>query len=40
MIGVCERCVGYVGDEWGDSLLIVEGMSVAEVLVLFVSMLA
>ena len=40
MIGVCVRYVGYVGDEWGNSLLIVEGMSIAEVRVLFVSMLA
>ena len=39
MIAVCERYVGYVGDEWGNSLVIGEGVSVAGVLVLFIGML-
>ena len=34
MIAACEKYFGYVGDEWENSLMIVEGMSVAGVLVL------
>ena len=29
MIAACERWFDYVGDEWGNSLVIGEGMSVA-----------
>ena len=39
MIAACEKYLDYVGDEWENSLMIVEGMSVAEVLVLSVDML-
>ena len=39
MIAVCERYFGYVGDEWKNLLMIVEGVSVAGVLVLSIGML-
>ena len=39
MITACEKYLDYVGDEWENSLMIVEGMSVAEILVLSVDML-
>ena len=37
MITACEKYVGYVGDEWENSLMIVEGVSVDGVLVLSIS---
>ena len=39
MIAACEKYFGYVGDEWENSIMIVEGMSFAGVLLLSVGML-
>ena len=39
MIAACEKYFGYVGDGWGNLLVIVEEMSVARVLVLSVGIL-
>ena len=39
MIAACEKYFGYVGDEWENSLMIVEDMSVAGIRVLSVDML-
>ena len=36
MIAIFDRWFDYVGDEWGKSLMIGKGMSIAGGLVLFV----
>jgi len=39
VIAACETYFSFVGNEWENSLMIVEGMSVAGVLVLSVGIL-